>query len=113
WLQFQHDACFTWAASLSYTMLLSLVPLLASSLVLIKGIPAFKSLEGQLEQFLLSHFVAGSAQAIQAYLHQFLQQALTLSAMGSLFLLMTSVLLIFSMEKAFNHIWKTPSHRRG
>lgn len=113
YVSFQRDDCFTWAASLSYTTLLSLVPLLASSLVLIKAFPAFQGFEDQLESFLLSHFVAGSAQAIQLYLHQFLQQALTLSAMGSFFLLITAVLLIFSMEKAFNYIWKTPSHRHG
>lgn len=112
-MQFQHDACFVWAASLSYTSLLSLVPLIASSLVIIKAFPAFKSFEGQIEQFLVNHFVAGSAETIQTYLHEFLQKALTLSAMSSLILLGTAVLLIFSMEKAFNHIWKTQSHRRG
>lgn len=111
--QFHHDHCFVWAASLSYTTLLSLVPLLASSLVLIKAFPAFKSFEGQIEQFLMNHFLAGSAAAIQSYLHQFLQKALSLSAMSSLALFVTAVLLIFSMEKAFNHIWKTHSHRRG
>lgn len=113
WMQFRQDACFVWAASLSYTTLLSLVPLLASSLVMLKAFPAFKNFEGQIEQFLVNHFLAGSAEAIQIYLHQFLQKALTLSAMSSLILLVTAVLLIFSMEKAFNHIWKTRSHRRG
>ncbi len=111
--QLDRDACFVWAASLSYTTLLSLIPLLASSLALIKAFPAFKHFEGQLEAFLVDHFVAGSVETIQVYLHQFLQQALTLSMVGSAFLLITAVLLIFSMEKAFNHIWRTRSHRRG
>jgi membrane protein len=113
WRQFNQDNCFVLAASLSYTTLLALIPLLATSLIFIKAFPAFQNLEGQLENFVLSHFVAGSAELIQAHIHQFLEQTLKLSALGSLFLLVTSVLLIFTMEKTFNHIWKTTVHRKG
>lgn len=111
--QFIEDNLPMRAGSLAYTSLLSLVPLMTVSLTVMSAFPIFKPLGLQLQAYLFQNFVAASAKSVQTYLLNFSSQALNLSATGMLFLVITSVLMIFNMEQAFNAIWRVKRSRKG
>lgn len=110
---FIDDGCMGRAAELTYTSLLSLVPLMAVSFAIFAAFPLFKTLSGEVQNFIFNHFVATSGEVIQAYLQRFLAQATNLSAIGFLFLLITAILMMYNMEQAFNAIWHVKIQRRG
>ncbi len=112
-LQFTKEGCMYRAAALAYTSLLSLVPLMTVSFVILKAFPVFHNVSQQVQNFIFNHFVAASADVIQQYLGKFSQQASHLSATGMLTLVITAVLMIFNMEEAFNDIWYVKERRRG
>lgn len=111
--QFIEDGLPTRAAALAFTSLLSLVPLMTVSFTILTAFPMFKSVGEQIQTFIFNNFVATSAQIIQLNLMKFSQQAVNLSIPGLFFLLVTAVLMVYTMEQAFNAIWRVKSSRTG
>lgn len=111
--EFDKSSCATRAASLAYTTLLSLVPLMSVGLAIISAFPVYQKYGKQIQDFIFSNFVAGSADIVQQQLSSFTAQAAQLSATGMLFLLLTAVLMIFTMENTFNIIWHVKERRHG
>lgn len=94
------------SASLAFTTLLSLVPLVAVVLSIVAAVPFFPSIVEQLELFLARSFLPEqSAGKIIEYVLQFSEQALKVTAVGSLVLVATAVMLLLTIERAFNHVW--------
>lgn len=113
WQEFCRCECLNKAASLAYTTLLSLVPLLTVSFSALTFFPVFDKLKLNIQNIIIDNFIAASAQSIQKYLHMFIDQADKLSVIGMVFLLITAILLIFNMEKIFNMIWRVRTNRHG
>lgn len=111
--QFVEDGCPTRAAALAFTSLLSLVPLMTVSFTIMTAFPMFRSVGEQIQDFIFQNFVAASAQTIQINLVKFSQQAVNLSVPGLLFLIITALLMVFTMEQAFNAIWRVKRSRTG
>ncbi len=105
--RFREDRCFQVAGGLTFTTLLALVPLVTIALTVISAFPVFSGLTSQLKVFLLTHLVPESAgKIISVYVTQFSENAGRLTAMGAVSLAVTAVLLLFSIERAFNGIWR-------
>lgn len=111
--QFIEDGLPTRAAALAFTSLLSLVPLMTVSFTILTAFPMFRAVGEQIQTFIFNNFVATSAQMIQMTLTKFSQQAINLSIPGLFFLLITAVLMVYTMEQAFNAIWRVKSSRTG
>jgi membrane protein len=111
WRHFSEDRLFDEAASLSYTSLLSMVPLLAVMFGIASAFPVFQQWSDQLQTFVFSNFVPTSGDQIQDYLTGFLGSVNKLTLTGTLFLIVTALLLIGRVERAFNLIWRVPSAR--
>ncbi|MCK4870125.1 MAG: YihY family inner membrane protein [Gammaproteobacteria bacterium] len=111
--RFSREGCTLQAAGLAYVTLLSLVPLLTLSLSVLSAFPVFKGLGAKLQSMVFSNFVASSASVIEQHINTFMQQTSKLTVPGMLFLLVMGVLMIFSMEQAFNHIWKVEKRRNA
>ncbi len=111
--RFFEVGCTYRSAALTYTTLLSLVPLMTVSFAVFAAFPVFSHISGQIQNFIFSHFVAASGEVIQTYLQKFVSQTKNLSAIGSAFLFVTAILMMFTMEQAFNAIWKVDSRRKG
>lgn len=109
--QFLLDNCALRAAALSYTSLLSVVPLMTVSFTVMTAFPIFRQVGQQIQTFIFENFVATSAQIVQTNITKFAGQALNLSATGLIFLLVTALLMIFNMEQAFNVIWRVKKPR--
>lgn len=109
--RFFDDNCSSFAASLAYSTLLSLVPLLMVSFYVLSFFPVFKGVGHSLQEFILSNFVAGSANVISIHLNDFLKQIRVLSWTNIVALLIASVLMIYNMVHAFNMIWRVKLER--
>lgn len=111
WRHFGEDRLFDEAASLSYTSLLSMVPLLAVVFGVASAFPVFQQWSDQLQTFVFANFVPASGDLIQATLVGFLDSVSKLTLPGTLFLIMTALLLMIRIERAFNLIWRVPTAR--
>lgn len=111
WRHFGEDRLFDEAASLSYTSLLSMVPLLAVVFGVASIFPVFQQWSEQLKSFVFSNFVPASGDQIQTYLAGFLESVGQLTLTGTLFLVLTALLLMIRIERALNLIWRVPTSR--
>ena len=111
WRHFSEDRLFDEAASLSYTSLLSMVPLLAVVFGVASAFPVFQQWGEQIQSFIFTNFVPASGDQIQAYLTGFLESVAGLTLAGTLFLILTALLLMVRIERAFNLIWRVPTAR--
>jgi membrane protein len=100
------------AGSLTFTTLLSIVPFLAVSFALFTRFPAFSRFEAALDEHLLKSLLpADIARTVLKYLHQFAANASGLTWVGSLFVLVTAIALLLTVENAFNQIWSVKRSR--
>ncbi|MFA5662773.1 YihY family inner membrane protein [Castellaniella sp.] len=100
------------ASSLTFTTVLAIVPLLAVVLALFTAFPLFAEFHHSLEAFLAESLLPPSvSDTIMAYLNQFAAQASGLTAVGGGFLVVTSILLIMTIDEAFNEIWGVTRQR--
>ncbi len=100
------------ASSLTFTTVLAIVPMLAVVLSLFTAFPVFQEFRVALEDFLANSLMPPSvSDNIMDYLNQFARQASRLTAIGGAFLLITSLLLIMTIDKAFNDIWHVTRQR--
>ncbi len=100
------------ASSLTFTTVLAIVPLLAVVLSLFTAFPLFSEFRVALETFLSESLLPPSfSDTIMSYLNQFAAQASGLTAVGGVFLMVTSIMLIMTIDEAFNEIWRVEKQR--
>lgn len=107
----QVDA-FDLAGSLTFTTVLAIVPLLAVALALFTAFPQFHEFSDALQIFLSNSLMPPViSENVMSYLNDFAQQASRLTAIGGSFLVFTVLLLILSVDKALNEIWRVTKPR--
>ena len=111
WKHFREDRCFEEAASLGYTSLLAIVPLLAVIFGIVAAFPVFSDWSNQLKSFLFSQFLPTTGEQVGEYINTFLASASSLTLPGTIFLIITALLLMFQIERAFNRIWRVDRSR--
>jgi membrane protein len=109
--RFKTDRCMETAAALTYMSLFALVPLLTVIYTMASAVPAFQGLEQQLQDLLFQHLMPETSSEIEGYLSDFSRQAKNLTGAGIVFLVVTAVLMLRNIEKAFNLIWRTREDR--
>lgn len=106
------DRCLTVAGSLTYTTLLALVPIFTVTVTLTAHVPAVKQLVEQLRSFILKNLLPEVAgRVITVYMEQFAQNAARLTVIGLTIILATAIALMFTIDSAFNDIWRTRQQR--
>jgi membrane protein len=109
--RFKADRCSENAAALTYMSLFALVPLLTVLYTMASAVPAFQGLEGKMQAFMFEHLMPDSNSEIRDYLDDFSRQAKNLTGPGIVFLVVTAVLMLRNIEKAFNMIWRASENR--
>jgi membrane protein len=100
------------SASLAFTTLLSLVPLVAVFLGVLSVLPVFADMVERLDYFLLRNLLPErSASMIMQYILEFSQKAANVTLVGLAGLLLTVFFLLLSIERAFNHVWRAGNTR--
>jgi membrane protein len=105
------------AGGLTFTTVLSLVPLLAVSFALFTRIPAFRATGVAIRQHLLQGVLPPDiARTVLKHLAQFTANTGALTSMGALFVLGSVFFMLLNVENVLNRIWlvkkNRPLHKR-
>ncbi|MHA1536547.1 MAG: YihY family inner membrane protein [Alphaproteobacteria bacterium] len=111
-LRFRGDRCLAVAASLSYTTLLAIVPLAAVGLATFAAFPVFEGVQETLQKFLFANFVPAAGEIVRENLTKFIANTGQLTAIGAVFLAITALMLLSTIEDSFNVIWRQSVPRR-
>jgi membrane protein len=109
--RFQADGCTEVAGSLAYASLLAIVPLLTIGLAMFAAFPAFSDMRSNLQHTLIASLAQGSSDVAQRYLDRFINNAGKATGAGLIGLVVTSVLLINTIQVAFDRIWGSTSRK--
>ena len=110
--QIEEQQLLTISASLTFTTVLALVPMLAVVLSLFTAFPLFQEFRIALEEFLTHSLMPPTiSENIMEYLNQFALQASRLTTIGGGFLVVTSILLIMTIDQTLNDIWQVTRQR--
>lgn len=105
--RFAEDRCIQVAGNLTFTTLLALVPLFTIAFTLFAAFPVFEDWSNAFKVFLLTTLVPEvSGKVITVYMQQFADNAAKLTALGIAFLALTALMLMVSIERVFNAIWR-------
>ena len=111
--QFQRRQCASHAAALTFTTLFALVPFTAVIYGVLSALPGFEDIGNLLRGFVFQNFVPESAGRIEDFLIEFSDQARNLTFAGIILLIVSTIMLMMSVEHAFNHVWGVTEARRG
>lgn len=93
------------AASLTYSTLLALVPMLVIAFAILSSFPAFDAVKDRMQALFFSAVVPEAGAAITDYLSNFTRSASNLTAFGVVALALTALLLLSTIEDTLNRIW--------
>ena len=111
--RFEADRCREQAGSLTYTTLFAVVPMLTVFLVIISSIKALEPARQQLQQLIYSNFLPKTTIAFDKAFNAFTDKSSNLTIIGILFLFVTTVMMLTSIETVFNRIWRVRETRGG
>jgi len=111
WVRFLRNQGMANAASLTFSTLLSLVPLMAVSLAVLSLLSISEQMYDEIQIFVFENFVPAAGNVLQRYLWQFSSKAAQLTGPGFLFLLVIALMMMASIDRAFNNIWQVKRKR--
>lgn len=114
WRLFFETRVMQTAGSLSFTTILSLIPLLAVLFMVFKLFDGRNILQSGIKPHLYTMLAPGAGDELTSSIDRMLQSASveTLGIVGVFFLFGSVYLMFFSIEEAFNKIWNVPKNRR-
>lgn len=110
---FLEDDCQQKAASLTYTTLLSIVPIITVLLMILSSVPALESVREQISQLIYSNLLPQSSIQVSEYINNFAEKSSDLTAIGAMVLFITTIMTLTTVERAFNQIWRVESRSGG
>lgn len=110
--RFRRDRCADIASSLTFATLLSLVPLITIMLTFFSAFPQFADFPEHVKNIILSNMLPETGgRIISRYMEQFAENAARLTTVGIGLLAVTSMLMIYNIDNAFNAIWRVSRQR--
>lgn len=99
------------AAALAYSTLLALVPLLTVGFAILSAFSSFQTMKDDLQSKLFAFMLPDAAVTVSDYLGDFVTNASQMTGAGVIGLTVTAVLLLNTINSAFNAIWKASEPR--
>jgi len=110
--RFREDRLGITASSLTFTTLIALVPLVTVMLALFSAFPVFAEFQGALQKYFLQSLVPdGIAKPVLGALTQFAAKANRLGTAGLVFLLVSALALMLTIDRTLNAIWRVRKPR--
>jgi membrane protein len=110
--RFREDRLGITASSLTFTTLIALVPLVTVMLAVFTAFPMFASFQSSLETYFLQSLVPDNiAKPVLRALTQFAAKASQVGAVGLLFLMVTAMALMLTIDRTLNGIWRVRQAR--
>ncbi|NTV01609.1 MAG: YihY family inner membrane protein [Chlorobiaceae bacterium] len=110
--RFIQDRILLSAGSLAFQTLLSMVPLLAVILSMLKLFPFFASFKLYIGDFLFQNFAPSQGALLKSYLWEFIDKASSVSTIGGVFLIVIALFLISTIDHTLNGIWEVHAPRK-
>jgi membrane protein len=107
----REDRSFETAGSLTFTTLLALVPLIAVALALATPFPAFERAMDALGRFATARLLPEGGAEVTEQIAAFAERAGELTSVGLAFLVVTSLLLMSTVDEALNRIFRVQRRR--
>jgi membrane protein len=104
--RFVHDRCLIGASALSYSTLVSLVPLTAIVLVTFAGFPIFGEARQRFMSLVIESFAPSVGEQAVATFTSFASNAAKTTALGVGALVITAILLLATIEEHLHHIFR-------
>jgi len=112
-LRFREDRLALTAGGLTFTTVISIVPLLTVMLALFSAFPMFATLETALQKYLLQTLLPDTIiRPVMGAITQFSMRASRLGAFGLIALVVTAVAMMLTIDRALNTIWRVRKRRR-
>src|SRR5882672_5697130 len=111
--RFRDERATQTAGSLAYTSLLSMVPLLTVALAIASAFPVFENAIETLQTFLFDNVLpdAPGLDAVTEQIDSFTRNAARLTAIGIIGFMVTSVMLMLTIDNALNRIFRVQRRR--
>jgi membrane protein len=111
--RFYDERAMLTAASLTYTTLLSLVPLFTVALAVSTAFPVFDQAVTALQSFVFQNFLpdARGVETIAEQIQSFTENAGRLTAIGTALFVVTAVMLMLTIDEALNRIFRVQRRR--
>lgn len=106
WQRFIDDKCFETAGALSYTTLVSLVPLTVAVFAMVSAFQVFEGARDSLLDFVFRNFVPAAGMQVQNALTSFASNASKLTGISILVMLFSALSMMVSIEDRLNRIWR-------
>jgi membrane protein len=111
-LRFREDRLGVTASSLTFTTLISLVPLFTVMLALFTAFPMFAKFQDSLQKYFLQSLVPDTiARPVLGALTQFASKANRLGTVGLVLLVFTALALMLTIDRTLNAIWRVRKPR--
>jgi membrane protein len=105
--RFREDRLGLTASSLTFTTLISLVPLFTVALAIFGALPMFDQLQVTLQRWLVSSMVPDSiAKPVLVNLNVFVSKSSQMGLAGGVFFVVTALALILTIDRKLNDIWR-------
>jgi membrane protein len=111
--RFLEDNCRQNAMVLTYTTLFAVVPVMTVMFSVLSAIPSLHHVSAEIQDFVFQHFIPSTGAVVQQHLQEFSRQARGLTVIGLGILFVTALMLLVTIEKSFNQIWKVHEERKG
>jgi len=110
--RFKEERCFQLCGSLTFTTMLAIVPLITIMATVMTAFPVFDNVVETLRTYVATNLVpAGSSRLVTVYIQQFAENAARLTALGIVLLAVTAIMLMLTIDRAFNTIWRVKRPR--
>ncbi|MBS1133250.1 MAG: putative rane-associated ribonuclease [Burkholderiaceae bacterium] len=94
------------ASSLTFTTLLSIVPLFAVGLAIFSAFPLFADFREALQSLVSRTLPPQISSTVLRYVGEFAEQAARLTAFGLVWLAFAAILMIMTVDHVLNDIWQ-------
>jgi membrane protein len=110
--RFSQDRCAQMAASLTFTTLLALVPIVIIALTLFSAFPLFADFSEAVKKFFAVNMMPETGgKLVTFYYEQFAESAGLLAALAIVFIGATAIMMMLTIDHALNTIWRVSRPR--
>lgn len=103
---------FTRSGSLAYSTLMAFVPLIIVMVSILSFFPFFDNLIASIEAFIFANFVPHTGRVVLGYVLDFQKGAKSLPWFSFIFLAITGIMMLITMETHLDELWQAEKPRR-
>lgn len=109
--EYEETGCDDSAATLTYTTLFAVVPVLTVAWAILRSLPQLGGLAADLDRMIFTNLVPASGEQVRAYIAGFSEQAANLTGIGVAFLAVTAIMMLLTIERRINAVWRLHRER--